>query len=140
MELHNLKSNSGNRRKKRVGRGGKRGTYSGRGQKGQHAHAGRRMPSAVRDALSKFPKFRGSRNLKVSPAILEIHLSRLGRYADASGVVSRASLMEKGLIKRASDRVKILSDGEPSRAFTIEGIPVSKGARAKIEAKGGTIK
>lgn len=140
MELHNLKSNTGNRRKKRVGRGGKRGTYSGRGQKGQHAHAGRRIPSPVRETLSKFPKFRGSRNLKVSPRALEISLNRLAHYADESGVISKAILLKKEFIKRMSDPVKVLGNGSPSGKFSIEGISVSKSARAKIEAKGGTIK
>ncbi len=140
MELHNLKPNTGNRGKKRIGRGGKRGTYSGRGQKGQHAHAGRRIPSSVRETLSKFPKFRGSRNRRRSTPVLEIHLNRLGSYADGEGKLSMQIFLERGFIKSLSEKVKILSGGEPSGAFTIEGIPVSKGARAKIEAKGGAVR
>ncbi|RKY30246.1 MAG: 50S ribosomal protein L15, partial [Candidatus Omnitrophota bacterium] len=46
MQIHNIKSQS--RNKKRVGRGGKRGTYSGRGIKGQRARAGAKIPSSQR--------------------------------------------------------------------------------------------
>jgi len=140
MELHTIGTQSKNRSKRRVGRGGKRGTYSGRGQKGQHSRAGRRIRPAERDILSKFPKLRGTSNTRRSRTILEIHLGRLGHFADEGGVVSKPVLLKKGLIGRTTDIVKVLSGGEPSKAFTIEGIPVSKGAKAKIEAKGGKVK
>lgn len=139
-ELHNLKLNTKKVGKKRIGRGGKRGTYSGRGQKGQHSRAGRRIRPAERDILLKFPKLRGNRNAKKSPLALEIHVGRLQHFADADGNLTKAVLIKKGLIKRTNALVKVLSGGEPTRAFTIEGISVSKGAKAKIEAKGGSVK
>lgn len=60
MQLHQLKPLHPNKRPKpRVGRGGKRGTYSGRGQKGQRARAGHRIRPASRDLLQRLPKLRG---------------------------------------------------------------------------------
>ena len=58
MQLHELKPVYKTLRKKRVGRGGKRGTYSGRGQKGQGARAGRKIRPAERDFIQRLPKLR----------------------------------------------------------------------------------
>lgn len=44
MQLHQLKIKKKNKSKKRVGRGGKRGTYCGKGIKGQKCRAGRKLP------------------------------------------------------------------------------------------------
>ncbi len=62
MQLHQLQSNHPNYGKKRVGRGGKRGTTSGRGTKGQHSRAGRRIRPAERDFIQRLPKLRGIGN------------------------------------------------------------------------------
>ena len=59
MQLHTLKRKTKNKTKKIVGRGGKRGTYSGRGLKGQKARAGRKIRPEFRDLLKKIPKQRG---------------------------------------------------------------------------------
>ena len=53
MQLHTLKRKTKNKTKKIVGRGGKRGTYSGRGLKGQKARAGRKIRPEFRDLLKK---------------------------------------------------------------------------------------
>lgn len=59
MQLHNISRKHPNTSKKRVGRGGKKGTYSGRGLKGQKARAGNKVRPALRDFVLKFPKLRG---------------------------------------------------------------------------------
>jgi large subunit ribosomal protein L15 len=59
MQLHELKPRHKLKKKKRVGRGGKRGTYSGRGQKGQLARAGRKLKPIVREIIKRYPKLRG---------------------------------------------------------------------------------
>ena len=53
--LHKLK------KKKRIGRGGKRGTYSGRGIKGQKSRAGRKFAPVIRGLIKRYPKLRGYR-------------------------------------------------------------------------------
>jgi large subunit ribosomal protein L15 len=62
MQLHQLQANHENYGKKRIGRGGKRGTTSGRGTKGQHSRAGRRIRPAERDFIQHLPKMRGIGN------------------------------------------------------------------------------
>lgn len=62
MQLHQLKPDHSGMSKKRVGRGGKRGTFSGKGTKGQHARAGHRIRPAERDFIQRLPKLRGVGN------------------------------------------------------------------------------
>ena len=124
------------KRKKRVGRGGKRGTYSGRGLKGQGAHAGGRMPATRIEEIYKFPKLRGTKNRPAKP-ILAINVSDLERVA-SNGKISRESITG-GRAKYKKYKVKILSMGEIKKAYTIKGIAVSKGAKEKIEKAGGSV-
>lgn len=139
MEFHTLKRTVPNKTKKRVGRGGKRGTTSGKGQKGQRSRAGHRIRPAERDILSKFPKLRGSSNTKRATKVFEITLKNLHNFADKSGIVSRKNLLKGGFIRRAKDPIKVIATGEVKEKITLEGIKVSAGAKKKIEAAGGTI-
>lgn len=59
MQLHELRPLHRGKKRKRVGRGGKRGTYSGRGQKGQKSRAGRRLKPVIREIIKRYPKLRG---------------------------------------------------------------------------------
>lgn len=59
MQLHQLKPNNKKRKAKRVGRGGKRGTYSGKGMKGQKSRSGRKFEPIVRGLIKRYPKLRG---------------------------------------------------------------------------------
>ncbi|OGY60161.1 MAG: hypothetical protein A3B23_00070 [Candidatus Colwellbacteria bacterium RIFCSPLOWO2_01_FULL_48_10] len=62
MQLHELQPVYPNRSRIRIGRGGKRGNTSGRGQKGQKSRAGRRIRPAQRDLIQRMPKLRGVKN------------------------------------------------------------------------------
>jgi large subunit ribosomal protein L15 len=139
MQTHTFKPNTESRLKKRVGRGGKRGTTSGKGQKGQSARAGRKKRPAERDILSKFPKLRGIGNAaNRREETFEIYLNDIAGYAE-NGVLSRKTLVKKGLIRRTNAPVKIVLRGEVKSAYTVEGIPASAAAKKKIEEKGGTV-
>ncbi|TSC83321.1 MAG: large subunit ribosomal protein L15 [Parcubacteria group bacterium Gr01-1014_19] len=130
MNLSQLKPNTPRKYSKpRVGRGGKRGTMSGKGQKGQKSRSGRRMRPAERDLIQRLPKLRGTKNKPLEAALPVLNLKDLERVAQ-SGVVSEKILGRK---------VKILGDGEIKKPVTIEGLPVSKSAKEKIEAAGGKI-
>ena len=61
MQIHELKPTHKRQETKQVGRGGKRGTYSGRGMKGQKSRSGRRLEPVVRSLIKKYPKLRGYR-------------------------------------------------------------------------------
>lgn len=127
MQLHNLSSIS--KKIKRVGRGGKRGTYSGKGTKGQMARSGRRIRPAIRDLLVRLPKLRGYKN---KPLFLKSPVVNVG---DLEKLVSGGAVNRETLGK-----VKILGNGEVKKAFTVEGLKISKSARVKIEKAGGTVK
>ncbi|MDD5552006.1 MAG: hypothetical protein PHI88_02520 [Candidatus Pacebacteria bacterium] len=59
MQLHEIRPIHKLKQKKRVGRGGKKGTYCGRGVKGQKARAGAKIRPELRDLVKKIPKLRG---------------------------------------------------------------------------------
>lgn len=142
MQLHAFKPTHAGRRIKRIGRGGKRGAYSGRGIKGQKARAGRRIRPAIRDFLKKLPKRRGYRfnTLNIKPCALNI--SVLERHFTSGDTISTKTLIQKRVLRTARGLVplvKILGGGILTKAFIIEKIPLSKSARQKIEAVGGKI-
>ena len=58
MQVHELKPSNKPKKRRRIGRGGKRGNYSGRGSKGQKSRAGAKMRPQLREIINKFPKKR----------------------------------------------------------------------------------
>jgi large subunit ribosomal protein L15 len=149
MRIHQLKRNTSNAQKSRVGRGGRRGKTSGRGHKGQKARAGRKLRPEIRDMIKKIPKRRGygknrakSYNAgNVKPLVLSI--SAINSVFTDGDVVSRASLLDKGLVKKSGGKtplVKILGNGELKKKISLEGLMVSKSAKEKIEEVGGFVK
>ena len=131
MQLHTLKPGHKLKGKKpRVGRGGKRGTYSGKGGKGQKARSGRRIRPAYRDLIQRLPKLRGVKNRPSTPELEVINVGEMEKVAK-DGVISEKVLGKK---------VKILGNGELKKAINVEGLPVSKSAKEKIEAAGGHVK
>ncbi len=138
MQLHELRPNQGKKWRKRVGRGGKRGTFSGRGSKGQRARAGHRIRPAERDLFMRIPKRRGVKHISLAPRPVIVKIGDLGRLFPDGEVTPRA-LVKRGLIRKPGDRVKILDGGEVRQPFTVRGIEVSAQAKEKIIAAGGTI-
>ena len=145
MQAHLLRRETKNRGKKRIGRGGKRGTYSGRGIKGQKARSGHKIRPEIRDVIKKIPKKRGEHGGKLhsiatKPAI--INLSVLAKLPVGT-VVTPEKLAELKFVrivgKDPARSVKILGDGELTKAITVRGCIVSGSARAKIEKAGGTV-
>lgn len=138
-QLHQLKPTYQKIARKRIGRGGKRGTTSGRGQKGQKSRAGRRIRPAVRELVLRLPKRRGFKNKPVSAKPFIINVSELDEVLKGLGkeklMISAEFLKELGVLpKRYVGAVKILGGGEIKRKIAVgEGILVSKGARAKLE-------
>lgn len=153
MQLHKLRPKYKLEKRKRVGRGGKRGTYSGRGIKGQKARAGRRLKPAIRGLIKKYPKLRGYKfkSVKRKPAVINVEtlekkLFAKGGFAGGGETeikISPKILLERGLIRRIKGKipkVKILGKGKIKKALVIEGCQVSKSAKEKIEKAGGNIK
>jgi large subunit ribosomal protein L15 len=127
--------------KKRVGRGigSGLGKTSTRGHKGQKARKsgnvrpgfeGGQMPLQKR--LPKFGFYS-----RMGAATAEVRTAELAKIDGT--VVNIAALEKANIIDRNIKRAKIMLSGEVGKAYTIEGIGVTKGARAAIEAAGGKI-
>jgi len=145
MQLHEIKPIHKLKKPKRVGRGGKRGTYSGHGIKGQRARAGRRFKPIIRELIKKYPKLRGYRQKSIPTPIfgVGVNLEILEKKFNSAEKVNPEILLEKRIIRKIKGRiplVKILGKGKLTKPLIIEGCKVSKSAKEKIEKAGGTIK
>jgi len=139
MQLHELKKVNNGKAKKRIGRGGKRGTMSGRGQKGQKSRAGRKMRPGMREFIIRLPKKKGITNPSLKGSVAVINVDTLEKRMVKDAVVDLASLRSAKLI-RYEKYVKILGNGDIKKALKIDkNVKLSKTAKEKILAAGGTI-
>ena len=130
MELKDLKPAEGSRKaRKRVGRGPASGTgkTAGRGMNGQKSPLARRLP--------KLPGFKNFNRVEYLP----VNVKRLEEVFEAGDIVDGESLKAKGVIKHADALVKVLGDGDLTKALTVKVDKVSASAKAKIEAAGGKV-
>lgn len=145
MQFNNLKKNTANRKSRKVGRGATRGKTSGKGTKGQNARAGRKKRPEMRDIIKRLPKLRGRGKNFLKSRLGEVQvvkLSQIEAHFTAGEVVSVTALLEKGILKRVSGKikgVKILANGELKKALTFEKLSMSESAKAMIEKVGGKI-
>ncbi len=144
MPLINLKSKTGNRKAKRVGRGNAsgKGTYSGKGMKGQTARAGgRRRPGfegGQTPYLRKMPKLKGFRNPN-STVYQIVKTSDLNIFED-NATVTKKDLVEKNIITKKEKPVKLLlGKNELIKQITIRVDKASATAIKAIEAKKGKV-
>ncbi len=138
MQLNTLKpKHEAKAKRPRVGRGGKRGTTAGKGTKGQKARSGHRIRPAMREYIQRLPKLRGYANKSTQEIPTLVTLEKLSALKSAA--ITRKTLVEARLISSEGARVKILGDGEIAKAVTVEGIPMSASAKAKIEKAGGKV-
>ncbi len=139
LTLSNLKPAKGSKRTKRiVGRGGKRGTYSGRGMKGQRSRSGGKRglkAMGLKQTLRSIPKNRGFRSLRTKPAV--VNLGDLEKKFNDGELIDAKKLLKINLIKEAKFGVKILANGKLSKKFNIVASAFSESAKKAIEAAGG---
>lgn len=143
MQLNQLKPKTKSKKKKLVGRGGKRGTYSGRGLKGQKARAGRKMRPEMRDIIKKIPKKRGYRSPFLKKKIFAINLLAIEKIFNSGERITKETLFEKGLVCKAGGKIpeiKILGNGDISKKLDFSGMKISRPAKEKIKKAGGKIK
>lgn len=147
MQLNSISPRTKNKKNAPVGRGGKRGKTSGRGGKGQTARAGHHIRPNVRDLIKKLPKRRGhgtnrSRTVRGNRiAVSAVNLSALDLNYKAGETVSPATLLARGLVRRAKGRapvVKILGTGTLTKALVVKGCTLSIVALAALTKAGGT--
>lgn len=136
MQLHQLKPNYKQKSKKRVGRGGKRGTFSGKGVKGQKSRAGRKMRPEIRDFIKKIPKKRGYRFKSINPKPEIVNLRDLEKFFADGDLVTPEILLGRGLVGRIKGRVpvvKILGSGELKKKLKIENCLMSESAKKALK-------
>ncbi|MEK7473163.1 MAG: 50S ribosomal protein L15 [Patescibacteria group bacterium] len=142
LSLHTLKPAHGSREKSfRIGRGhgSGRGKTAGKGTKGQKARSGGRKKlklKGLKQMLLGFPKNRGFQSR--FPDARAIPVSRLDAF-DAGATVSVASLKDLGLMRRRDVSAKIVGTGSIKKALKITDVKVTAGAKAAIEAAGGSV-
>jgi len=143
MQLHELKPIHKRKKGKRIGRGGKRGTYCGRGVKGQKSRAGRKIVPSIRQLIKKYPKLRGYRFKPQRPKPETVDIDILEKNFEKGDLVSPKILLDKKLISRMkgkTPKVKILGRGKLNKNLIVENCQISKSAKEKIEKVKGTIK
>lgn len=145
MQIHDLFPAPGSTKKrKRVGRGNGsgHGSTSGRGDKGQGSRAGGtkgagfeggQTPLAMR--LPKLPGFKNRNRVEFQI----VNLNRLDEIFADGDVVDAESLVAKGVVKKATEPIKVLGNGDITKKLTVKVDKVSAPAKAKVEAAGGTV-
>jgi large subunit ribosomal protein L15 len=141
MQQHDLRPNPGAKKsRKRVGRGNAsgQGTYAGKGVKGQKARGSvrRGFEGGQNPIQKRMPYKRGFTNrFRVEYEV--VNLGRLEELA-LDGVIDQLALARAGVVDLGRP-LKILGNGELTRAIHVRADKVSAGARAKIEAAGGMV-
>jgi large subunit ribosomal protein L15 len=143
MKLHELKNVAGAiHRKKRVGcgEGGGHGKTSGRGGKGQSARSG----SSIRPGFEggQMPLYRklphrGFNNYNFRTTYATVNVGDLAKLDASVTEVNSEVLAQNGLVRPDGRALKILGDGEISRALKVTAAKFSESAKAKLEKAGG---
>ncbi len=143
MKLHELKNVAGAvHRKKRVGcgEGSGRGKTSGRGGKGQTARSGGSIrPGFEGGQMPLYRKLphRGFNNYNFRTELPVVNVGALAALDAAVTEVNAATLAAAGLIRSTDTAVKVLGDGELTRALKVTAAKFTASAKAKIEKAGG---
>ena len=148
MHIGDLRPPPGAKKKrKRVGRGmaSGHGKTSGRGMKGQKARGSVRMgfEGGQTPLYRRLRKRRGvsqaARNIGIfRRTYAQVNVGRLEERFDAGTVVTPELLRERRIVRKLGDGVRVLGDGQLTKALTVRAHHFSAAARAKIEAAGGT--
>jgi large subunit ribosomal protein L15 len=142
MKMNSISPAAGSKKvARRVGRGASagQGKTCGRGVKGQRARKGGYhkvgFEGGQMPLQRRLPKI-GFRS-KISPLVAEVRLNELALVA--GGVVDLDALKKAGVVPANAIRARVMLSGEIKTAVTVKGVGVTKGARAAIEAAGGTV-
>ena len=143
MKLHELQPAIGSTTApKRLGRGvgSQLGKTSGKGHKGAKARSGGGprpgFEGGQMPLTRRLPK-RGFTNIFAKEYAI-VNVSALNLFEDGA-VVTNEALLEKGLIKKVLDGVKVLGGGELTKKLTVSVDKVTESAKEKIEAIGGKV-
>ncbi len=141
MQLHQVRSPAGSRKRKIIvgrGRGSGHGKRSGRGQTGQHSRSGRAVMSAYEGGQMRLLRrlAKVGFNSKWPTEYQIVHLNSLNCFTDGD-TVNPETLKNQKLIKTLRRPVKILSEGSISKKLTVHAHRFSKTASEAIVKAGG---
>ena len=141
MQIHQIQPKHLPIKSRRRGRGGKRGTYSGKGMKGQKSRAGSKIKPQAREALLKFPKRRGVKFKRVPRNLVIVNINTIQAAFPQGGTITPKKLKNQGFISKSSKSVslKLIGKGEIKNPYIIKGMLVSKTVKVLIEKSGGKI-
>ena len=126
---------------RRVGRGigSGRGKTCGRGHKGQNSRSGGGVPAGFEGGQMPLQRRIPKRGFVSRKGLFraQVRLSDLERIGESE--VTAETLRQKGLLRHDVKFVKLIKSGEIRRAVVVKGIPATRGARAAVEAAGGSI-
>lgn len=144
MQINTLKIKTPKKKKKIIGRGGKKGTYSGKGNKGQKARSGAHVDPLFEGGRSTLidhmKKKRGFKSLSLKATT--INIAKLEEVFTDNGAVTLEALVQTELIRKsqATGKVKILGNAVIKKKLSIaKDIAISASARKSIEAAGGKV-
>lgn len=143
VQIHDIKPKTKLKPKKRIGRGGKRGAYSGKGQKGQKSRAGRKLRPQLRDVIKKIPKKRGYRFNVFRDTSVVLNIGDIENNFKEGSNINPQVIKKSGIIKAPKSKflnIKILGGGNLTKKVNISGCAVSDSAKEKIKKAGGTVK
>ena len=141
--LHNLSPARGSRKKpRRIGRGpgSGRGKTAGRGEKGQRSRSGYSRKIGFEGGQMPLPRRvpkRGFTNI-FRKEYAVVNVERLARYSEGEEITPER-LVADGVVRKVRAGIKILARGEVKHSLRVKAHRVSKQARAKIEAAGGSV-
>jgi large subunit ribosomal protein L15 len=142
MELNTLKPAPGSKKnRRRVGRGigSGLGKTAGRGHKGQKSRAGGYHKVGFEGGQMPLQRRLPKRGF-VAVTIVKASQVRLGDLSRVEGdTIDLASLKKAGLVPDGAARAKIILTGTADKAYKVQGIVATKGAKAAIEAAGGSV-
>ena len=148
MHLSELRPAEGAKKnRKRIGRGNSsgHGKTSTRGMKGQHSREQVRVgfEGGQTPLYRRLPKRRGISKASGNPGVFrrrysELNVGALEAFA-AGAVVTPEMLKASGLVRKIEDGLRILGEGELTKALTVRAHHFTAAARAKIEAVGGRV-
>jgi large subunit ribosomal protein L15 len=145
MQINTLQLKNKRKKRKTIGRGGKKGTYCGKGNKGQKARSGAHVNplfeggrSTLIDHMKKIRGFK-ARTAKKATTSLE----RIEKKFENGEIVDKKSLIKFEIIGRleAQNGIKIIGKGKITKKLTIDkGIFLSAAAKSAVEKAGGKVK
>ena len=140
MKLHELKAVEGSStaaKRKGRGHGSGNGKTGGRGHKGQKARSGAKKAGFEGGQMPlqrRLPK-RGFNNIFATQYVT-VKVSDLEKF-EAGSVIDAQALLDAGIIKKVLDGVKVLGNGEVTKAVTVKAAAYTASAKEKIEKAGG---